>query len=60
MPVDYFLGNDPPEDLAGGVQDPTVKALARATGGMDAAGKEQVLRFALFLQNYERRGGTER
>lgn len=60
MPVDYFLGNDPPEDLAGGVEDPTVKALARATGEMDAAGKEQVLRFALFLQNYERRGGTER
>lgn len=60
MPVDYFLGNDPPEDLAGGVEDPTAKALARATGEMDAAGKEQVLRFALFLQNYERRGGTER
>jgi transcriptional regulator with XRE-family HTH domain len=60
MPVDYFLGNDLPEDLAGGVDDPTVQALARATGEMDAAGKEQVLRFALFLQNYERRGGSER
>lgn len=60
MPVDYFLGNDPPADLAGGAEDPTVQALARAAGEMDAAAKEQVLRFALFLQNYERRGGSER
>jgi len=60
MPVDYFLGNELPEDLAGGGEDPTVRALARAAGEMDAAGKEQVLRFALFLQNYERRGGVDR
>jgi len=60
MPVDYFLGNEPPQDLAGeAADDPTVQALARAAGEMDAEGKEQVLRFALFLQNYERReGGT--
>lgn len=59
MPVDYFLGNDPPHDLAGSA-DPTVQALARATGEMDAEGREQVLRFALFLQNYERRGSGSR
>lgn len=53
MPVDYFLGNEPPE-LAGAADDPTARALARATGEMDASGKEQVLRFALFLRNYER------
>ena len=60
MPVDYFLGNDPPEDLAGGVEDPTLQALARATGEMDPAAKERVLRFALFLQNYDRRGSGDR
>jgi transcriptional regulator with XRE-family HTH domain len=59
MPVDYFLGNEPPRDLAGDIDDATVQALARATGEMDPEGKEQVLRFALFLQNYERRGGRD-
>jgi transcriptional regulator with XRE-family HTH domain len=60
MPVDYFLGNEPPQDLAGAADDPTVQALARATGEMDVEGREQVLRFALFLQNYERREGGSR
>jgi transcriptional regulator with XRE-family HTH domain len=55
MPVDYFLGNDPPQELAGAADDPTVRALTRAAGEMGADEKEQVLRFALFLQNYERR-----
>jgi transcriptional regulator with XRE-family HTH domain len=54
MPVDYLLGNDPPPELAGAAEDPTARALARATGEMDADSKEQVLRFALFLRNYER------
>lgn len=54
MPVDYLLGNEPPQELAGAAQDPTAQALARATGKMDADAKEQVLRFALFLRNYER------
>jgi transcriptional regulator with XRE-family HTH domain len=54
MPVDYLLGNEPPQELAGTAEDPTAQALARATGEMDADGKEQVLRFALFLRNYER------
>jgi transcriptional regulator with XRE-family HTH domain len=60
MPVDYFLGTEPPQDVAGAADDPTVRALARATGEMDSEGKEQVLRFALFLQNYERREGGSR
>lgn len=57
MPIDYLLGNEPPEELAGAAGDPTAQALARATGEMDASGKEQVLRFALFLRNYERPAG---
>jgi transcriptional regulator with XRE-family HTH domain len=54
MPVDYLLGNEPPADLAGAADDPTTRALARATGEMGDAEKEQVLRFALFLRNYQR------
>ena len=53
MPVDYLLGNEPPVELAGAA-DPTVQALARATGEMGKDEKAQVLRFALFLRNYER------
>lgn len=60
MPVDYFLGTKLPTDLAGSPADPVAQALARATGEMDADGREQVLRFALFLQNYERREGESR
>jgi transcriptional regulator with XRE-family HTH domain len=54
MPVDYLLGNEPPAELAGAAPDPTVQALARATGEMGEDEKAQVLRFALFLRNYER------
>lgn len=50
MPVDYFLGGDPP--MSGTADDPTVRALARAAGEMDEEGKEEVLRFAMFLRNY--------
>jgi transcriptional regulator with XRE-family HTH domain len=60
MPVDYFLGNEPPAELAGAPHDPTSRALARATGEMGAEEKEQVLRFALFLRNYERPQEGER
>jgi transcriptional regulator with XRE-family HTH domain len=56
MPVDYFLGNEPPQDLAGTNNDPTLQALARAASDMNSGEKEQVLRFALFLRNFERRG----
>jgi transcriptional regulator with XRE-family HTH domain len=54
MPVDYLLGNEPSDELAGAPEDPTSRALARATGQMGPEEKEQVLRFALFLRNYER------
>jgi transcriptional regulator with XRE-family HTH domain len=59
MPVDYFLGNEPDQDLAGSAEDPTVQALARAASEMSEQEKEQVLRFALFLQNFERRGQAQ-
>lgn len=59
MPVDYFLGNEPDQDLAGSAGDPTVQALARAAREMSEQEKEQVLRFALFLQNFERRGQAQ-
>jgi transcriptional regulator with XRE-family HTH domain len=54
MPVDYFLGQPPDKDLDAG-RDMTVQALARAASEMSKEEKEQVLRFALFLQNYKRR-----
>ncbi|MCA1697540.1 MAG: helix-turn-helix domain-containing protein [Actinobacteria bacterium] len=60
MPIDYFLGNDPTEELAGGAADPTVQALARAASEMGEEEKEEVLRFALFLQNFDRRGDQSR
>lgn len=56
MPVDYFLGTEPPAELAGTPEDPVVQALARTASEMQDKEKEEVLRFALFLQNYERRG----
>jgi transcriptional regulator with XRE-family HTH domain len=60
MPVDYLLGNDPNTELAGAAGDRTVEALARAASEMGSEEKEQVLRFALFLRNYQPRGGGER
>jgi len=59
MPVDYLLGNEPPRELAGAAEDPAAQALARATGEMSADEKAQVLRFALFLRNYERPSDRE-
>jgi transcriptional regulator with XRE-family HTH domain len=58
MPVDYFLGNEPEEELAGAEHDPTVQALARAASEMPEQERDEVLRFALFLQNYRRRQGA--
>jgi len=58
MPIEYFLSADDPERAAA-PEDPTVQALARATTDMTEAGKREVLRFALFLQNYERPEGDE-
>ncbi len=54
MPVDYLLDNEPPAELAGAATDSTALALARTTGEMGADEKAQVLRFAMFLRNYER------
>lgn len=54
MPIDYFVGGGADPDLDS-APDPTVKALARTATQMGAAEKEEVLRFATFLQNYERR-----
>lgn len=60
MPVGYLLGDAAPaeSELASGpVADPTVEALARTAAEMGEKEREEVLRFALFLQNFERRGG---
>src|ERR1035441_9894047 len=59
LPVTYFLASGPLDDLAGAPEDPTVHALARAASQMSPSEKEQVLRFALFLQNFERTGEKE-
>ena len=62
MPVGYLLGDVIPgndEELAGAssAPDATVEALARTASEMGEQEREEVLRFALFLQNFERRGG---
>jgi transcriptional regulator with XRE-family HTH domain len=53
MPIDYFVGGEMQPDLDS-TQDPTLQALARTANKMGPEEKEQVLRFATFLQNYER------
>lgn len=64
MPVTYLLGDVTPEEseLAGAPRaaDPTVEALTRTASEMGEKEREEVLRFALFLQNFERRGGRGR
>ena len=56
MPVDYLLGNE----AAGAGDDETAAALTRATDGLDEKSKSEVLRFALFLRNFEGPGEAER
>jgi transcriptional regulator with XRE-family HTH domain len=58
MPASYFLGEQQAEE-AGTGEDPTVEALARAASNMNASEREQVLRFALFLQNFEGKSSDE-
>jgi transcriptional regulator with XRE-family HTH domain len=53
MPIGFFLETNPAAELAGESQDPTIAALARATKEMDDETKSELLRFALFLQNFE-------
>lgn len=61
MPVSYLLGDSAPpmDELAGAAapREPTVEALARTASEMDEKEREEVLRFALFLQNFKRQGG---
>jgi transcriptional regulator with XRE-family HTH domain len=52
MPVSYFLDDN--SELVGAAPDPTVQALARAASEMTDGDRREVLRFALFLQNFER------
>jgi transcriptional regulator with XRE-family HTH domain len=49
LPPAHFLGED--DELAEG--DPTSLALARATKDMGEPDKQQLLRFAQFLRNFE-------
>jgi transcriptional regulator with XRE-family HTH domain len=53
MPIDFFLGTDPDPEVAGAVDDPVVAALTRAAEGLEESSKDEVLRFALFLQNFD-------
>lgn len=53
MPIDFFLGTDPDPEAAGAVDDPVVAALTRAAEGLEESSKDEVLRFALFLQNFD-------
>lgn len=50
LPPSHFLGEDDPE-MAG--SDPTTVALARATKEMAEPEKEQLVRFAQFLRNFD-------
>jgi transcriptional regulator with XRE-family HTH domain len=59
MPVDYFLGNDPTEVAGATATDATIQALARATSEMDERAKSEVLRFALFLQNFNQKASEK-
>ncbi|HEX4519565.1 MAG TPA: helix-turn-helix transcriptional regulator [Gaiellaceae bacterium] len=63
MPVGYLLGDVAPtdDDLTGmPAPDPTVEALTRTASEMGEKERGEVLRFALFLRNFERRGGPEK
>jgi len=57
MPVDFFLKSNADPEMAGATEDPTVVALARAAQEMDKESRAEVLRFALFLRNFD---GQER
>jgi len=60
MPLDFFFGIDHDPEAAEGVEDPTVAALTRAAEGLDEESKNEVLRFALFLQNFDGPGKGEK
>ena len=52
MPIEFFLGSD--VEAASQAEDPAVAALTRAAEGLDEKSKDEVLRFALFLSNFDR------
>jgi transcriptional regulator with XRE-family HTH domain len=54
MPLSHFLEEDSAE-IASATSDPTVQVLARAASEMDEDGKQQLVRFAMFLQNFDRK-----
>jgi len=60
MPIDFFLGTDPDPEAAGAVEDPAVAALTRAAEGLEESSKDEVLRFALFLQNFDGPGEAKK
>ncbi|HET7121148.1 MAG TPA: helix-turn-helix transcriptional regulator [Solirubrobacterales bacterium] len=60
MPIEFFLGTDPDPEAAGAVEDPTLAALTRAAEGLEESSKDEVLRFALFLQNFDRPSEAEK
>jgi transcriptional regulator with XRE-family HTH domain len=53
MPLEYFLRSTESELSAAEQSDVTLQALARASKEMTADNRRELLRFALFLQNYE-------
>jgi len=55
LPPSHFLGEDDPE-MAG--SDPTTTALARATKEMAEPEKQQLVRFAQFLRNFDNSKGV--
>jgi transcriptional regulator with XRE-family HTH domain len=55
MSTNYLLGAVYDDETAGSA-DPTVSALARAATSMTNSEKQEVLRFALFLRNYQAPG----
>jgi len=60
MPIDFFLGTDPDPEAAGAGEDPQVAALTRAAEGLEESSKDEVLRFALFLQNFDGPGEAKK
>jgi transcriptional regulator with XRE-family HTH domain len=61
MPISYFLGDDVDDEIAsasGDRNDPLLTALARATSKLTDGEKTEVLRFALFLERFERKNSS--
>jgi transcriptional regulator with XRE-family HTH domain len=61
MPISYFLGDSVDEEIAGAPvdqKDPLLTALARATRKLTDGEKTEVLRFALFLERFERKDSS--